>query len=391
LTYFARTSKATMRFVYLFLLLPYLLNGQSKGWQELTISNGLSQGMVFDIKQDKQGFIWIATKDGLNRYDGHKVKVYAHDPYNPYSISGNACSVLLINRHDQLWIGTLTNGLNLFDRRTQRFYHVAISDRTTAGGGNYEIRTMSEDPEGNIWVWTDKNQLFKLTVPITGTYPNTPNLTNLVGIKQISIPGNGIGIHHIQFNPNGEAILGTTDGMSIINWRNPGKIMPINRVKYQGVDVNYQGTDVGSMDDDALPGYWFTATREGIFGWKNGVVKTRWFTSKGNENVKVKCFDAHTLAIATVDHLWIMSPEAFFQGDSLTTATSYATMPPDLYGIQGVAERSNGYYLGRYVGLRGADVQRKSQTVSNVFTQAFAFVSFSGPAGPNLCAPIICL
>ena len=249
--YIAAKRKSITPFALACLFWPCVLFAQQtrptpKGWQELTISNGLSQGMIFDVKQDKQGFVWIATKDGLNRYDGHNFKVFTHDPYNPYSISGNACSALLLDRHDRLWIGTLTNGLNLFDRRTQRFYHVSISDRATAGGGNYEIRYMTEDPQGNIWVSTDKNQLFTLTIPDYGStgYPNTPNLTSQVRIRQISIPGHEIGIHHIQFNPNGEAILGTTDGMSTVNWQHPGKINPINRIKYQGPDPNYQGTDI---------------------------------------------------------------------------------------------------------------------------------------------------
>ena len=51
-------------------------------YQTVSIAQGLSQGMVFDILQDKEGFLWIATKNGLNRYDGYDFKVFTNDPYN---------------------------------------------------------------------------------------------------------------------------------------------------------------------------------------------------------------------------------------------------------------------------------------------------------------------
>ncbi|HEX9955614.1 MAG TPA: two-component regulator propeller domain-containing protein, partial [Fibrella sp.] len=154
-----------MRLVYLLVLLPITLFAQPKGWQELTISNGLSQGMVFDLKQDRQGFMWVATKDGLNRYDGHNFTVFTHDPYNEFSISDNTCSALLTDHHGRLWVGTLTQGLNLYDARSGRFYHMAISDRDSPNAGNYEARLLAEDPEGNIWVCTDQDKLFKIRLP----------------------------------------------------------------------------------------------------------------------------------------------------------------------------------------------------------------------------------
>lgn len=77
--------------------------------------------MIYDLKQDHKGFIWAATKDGLNRYDGYNFTVFTHDAYNKYSLSSNACSTLLVDHRGRLWVGTLTNGLNLYDDRTQRF------------------------------------------------------------------------------------------------------------------------------------------------------------------------------------------------------------------------------------------------------------------------------
>src|SRR5512139_3118331 len=51
----------------------------------LTTTHGLSQGYVVDILQDRRGFMWFATRDGLNRYDGYSFVVYKHDPNDPGS------------------------------------------------------------------------------------------------------------------------------------------------------------------------------------------------------------------------------------------------------------------------------------------------------------------
>lgn len=122
----------------------------------MSIAEGLSQGMVYDLMQDKEGFIWAATKDGLNRYDGYNFKVYTNDPYNPFSISGNTCTSLLQDTKGRIWIGTEKDGLNLFDSRTQKFYHAQIADRNQQNAGNYSIINIKEDTRGNIWIITDK-------------------------------------------------------------------------------------------------------------------------------------------------------------------------------------------------------------------------------------------
>src|SRR5215218_8995252 len=87
-------------------------------YETISIAQGLSQGMVFDILQDKEGFIWIATKNGLNRYDGYSFTVFTNDPYNPYSLSGNTVSTLFEDSKGRIWAGTENAGLNVYDKKT---------------------------------------------------------------------------------------------------------------------------------------------------------------------------------------------------------------------------------------------------------------------------------
>ena len=87
----------------------------------LTTNDGLSQGYVTAILQDRRGFMWFATRDGLNRYDGNAFVVYKNNPNDPGSLSSNFIQDLMEDDHGYLWIATNTGGVNKFDPTTERF------------------------------------------------------------------------------------------------------------------------------------------------------------------------------------------------------------------------------------------------------------------------------
>lgn len=93
---------------------------KSKG-EWFSIKQGLSQGMVPSIIQDKEGFMWFATKDGLNRYDGYKVKVFRHNT-DRFSLPENHITQILEDDYGNFWVGTLSKGVYLFDKHRERFY-----------------------------------------------------------------------------------------------------------------------------------------------------------------------------------------------------------------------------------------------------------------------------
>ena len=103
-----------------------LSQNQNLEFEHITIDHGLSNSDVHDIIQDSLGFLWIATEDGFNKYDGYKFTVYKHDPDNPFSLSHNSTYRLLnsyIEGRQIIWIGTFGGGLNAFDVKTERFIH----------------------------------------------------------------------------------------------------------------------------------------------------------------------------------------------------------------------------------------------------------------------------
>ena len=76
----------------------------------LTAEDGLSQGAVMAMLEDSQGFLWLGTEDGLDRFDGYEVRRYVHDPMQSGSLPDNWVSTLAQDPQGTLWIGTAGGG-----------------------------------------------------------------------------------------------------------------------------------------------------------------------------------------------------------------------------------------------------------------------------------------
>ena len=117
------------------------------------IRQGLSQGLINCIYQDKEGYMWISTMDGINRYDGYKITVFRYDPKDPYSLPDNFVNATLEDDNGNFWVGTNSKGLFLFDKKTERFYPIPL---VTNIPGNHCIRYLKY-ADGKLFVQSYTN------------------------------------------------------------------------------------------------------------------------------------------------------------------------------------------------------------------------------------------
>jgi len=140
----------------------------------LTTNDGLSQSNVKAILQDRRGFMWFATQDGLDRYDGNTFVVYKHNPKDPNSLSANLVMDLVEDDQGYLWIATYSGGVNKFDPRTERFtrYRHDASNPNSIGADS--VNSIARDSRGCLWFGTEASGLDKFD-PTAGTFTHYLN------------------------------------------------------------------------------------------------------------------------------------------------------------------------------------------------------------------------
>ena len=111
------------------------------------MKDGLSDSRINVIVQDHHGFMWFATQNGLNRYDGNGFMIFKTETGNPKSLSGNAITGLIVDeKEDILWVGT-RNGLSTINIKTLNIKRIDL-------GGNNVIRTINEGRDSILWLGT---------------------------------------------------------------------------------------------------------------------------------------------------------------------------------------------------------------------------------------------
>lgn len=138
-------------------ILSYKLLAQSQDlkFTNITIEDGLSHSKVNCIYQDRQGFLWFGTNEGLNKYDGYNFTVFQPDPDDPHSISANLIRCILEDRNGNFWIGTEAGGLNRYDRNNKRFVHFTSDSASEIRLSGNNINSIIEDNQGNLWLGTN--------------------------------------------------------------------------------------------------------------------------------------------------------------------------------------------------------------------------------------------
>ncbi|MFI1772000.1 hybrid sensor histidine kinase/response regulator transcription factor [Thalassobellus citreus] len=194
-----KISKPFFYFFILFILSINLCNSQSQSvFKKINQSSGLSNEGIICLEKEKDGFVWIGTRNGLNRYDGLGVRVYNKKNSN---LNSNDISDLLIDKKNRLWITTLGGGLNYYNADKDSFEVFKSNVNEPNSLLSNHITTAIEDSKGQIWLGTEKG-LCKLD-------PETKKFTSYTHQLNANQSKRSNSITSIYEDKNGDLWIGT--------------------------------------------------------------------------------------------------------------------------------------------------------------------------------------
>ncbi|MDH4124974.1 MAG: diguanylate cyclase [Gammaproteobacteria bacterium] len=130
------------------------LEQQPIRFEHLSLKDGLSQSTVLDVLQDSRGMLWIATENGLNRYDGYKFTTFYRERGNPRALSSDFIFDIEEDSKGNLWIATNDGGLVSYDRDSSQFRSYRNDPAQESGIASNVVRRVLVDTQGSVWLAT---------------------------------------------------------------------------------------------------------------------------------------------------------------------------------------------------------------------------------------------
>jgi len=211
----------------------------------LSVEQGLSQSSVFCALQDRRGFLWFGTEDGLNRYDGYSFRIFRPDVNDPGAISSNFILSLAEDPRGRIWVGTSGGGLNMYDPESETF-KVFRSGESSDSLPNNVIACLLLDRQERLWIGTEVGLCM---LDKTGALPENPSF------YRIDLADTGSNIAAIHEDGRGSLWIGTATGQVARIEDSGGRFHPVS-----GMSGFEQVTAVG---DDG--GVLLVGTPNGLF------------------------------------------------------------------------------------------------------------------------------
>lgn len=140
-------------FIVVFLGTSFCHSQSQPVFKKINQSSGLTNGNINSIAKEKNGFVWIGTNNGLNKFDGKEVKVY--NKQNS-ALTSDDISDVLIDKNNQIWIATSGGGLYFYDVSLDKFRKFIHQPNLTNSILSNNLGVLFEDLNGQIWVGTDR-------------------------------------------------------------------------------------------------------------------------------------------------------------------------------------------------------------------------------------------
>ena len=113
-------------------------------------------GTVYGMTQDAQGFLWLATDNGVYKYDGYQYRSYRHEPLNPNTPAADKIECIAYDRSGYIWLSSYLTGLDRLDPATGIFTHFHHNNKDPGSLASDTVPAILQDHEGAIWIGTEQ-------------------------------------------------------------------------------------------------------------------------------------------------------------------------------------------------------------------------------------------
>ncbi len=223
----------------------------------LTMKQGLSKNAITCLFQDRTGYMWIGTIDGLNKYDGYTMTVYKRDKNNAASLTNNYIRTIAEDKDGRIWVGT-SNGLDRLDPITESFTHYAAVDSLPFSLSGNSVWTTYADRAGRMWVGTDM-----------GLNLYDPDKDRFFHYKKEPLNPNSLcndEVFTIFEDSSGALWVGTANGLNRLSLQNEGNppVFHFAHYKYDGQPFALSSNKVLTIFEDAARNLWIGTQGGGL-------------------------------------------------------------------------------------------------------------------------------
>jgi ligand-binding sensor domain-containing protein/serine phosphatase RsbU (regulator of sigma subunit) len=267
------------RFIFiLFVFGSPLLKAQVNNFRVFNEDNGLPQSYIYDISQDKEGFLIVSTGDGLCLYGGNVFKTYR----TAEGMGENFMTTHFVDAKNNIWIGHYQEGMSLFDRKTNTIRKIEAPEMKSV-----RVNCITQDKQGTIWAGTFGKGVFRI-----GENLKAEHVTDIA-------PEN---ITALYLNPDGNLLVGSNDGISMYYIKSssgkPELLQEIESVKGMSVAAIRMAPDNSML--------WAAVNDKGILSFRDA--GQRYVdNSTISTDLGLKALDFRSICFDKRNNLWVAS------------------------------------------------------------------------------------